>query len=299
MSKCIIILSNKSSGSSACQRLMANFSDINTVEKTRHYQNETLYWTKAASILGKPQINMLDSEVPIDAAKALKDLQKLLSDNLGSVELPSEKRDLIFQGWDLLCEKYRPIFLEKSPHHLCQWSALELIMECMESLPHIEFCIVGLIRNPMDVLYSAFRRWKIKPEKYQYEWLTAYKNLLKLKEMLGDKVVLLRYEDMVRSVNYLRPVLEFADVNIANISNDYLHTKSISRWKKDKWYGFQLDSEVEQLAKSFGYQEDELQNDTYPSWFLYENLQRTFYKAGKPARQLATILKTYLQKRCG
>jgi len=51
MPTCIAILSEKSSGSSVLQRLIASFARRKTREATRHNEDETLYWTKAASIL--------------------------------------------------------------------------------------------------------------------------------------------------------------------------------------------------------------------------------------------------------
>ena len=86
--KNIILLSEKSSGSSACQNLLARFTNIRHVAQTRHFENETLYWTKAASILGKSQIKMVDSEVPIDPVKAKSDLISLLRDNLTITQYP-------------------------------------------------------------------------------------------------------------------------------------------------------------------------------------------------------------------
>ena len=130
--KNIILLSEKSSGSSAFQDLLTKLTKINCVKRTRHYQNETLYWTKAASILKMPQIKMVDSEVPIESQKARKDLVAILQDNLNNYQLPKRDKDIIFNGWEHLCKKYSPIFIEKSPHHLCQWSSIELILECVE-----------------------------------------------------------------------------------------------------------------------------------------------------------------------
>ena len=118
--KCIIILSSKSCGSSACQNLLAKLANIRHVEKTRHFENETLYWTKAASILNLSQVKMLDSEVPIGPSKAKKDLVDLLRDNVGDVPGQLIDKEFIFQGWRMLCEHYYPVFIEKSPHHLNQ-----------------------------------------------------------------------------------------------------------------------------------------------------------------------------------
>ncbi len=293
--KCIVILSNKSSGSSACQNLLAKFSQVNCVSKTRHEQNETLYWTKAASVLGLPQRDMLDSEVPIPRDRARADLIRLLSDNLDSYIPPDNDTELIFDGWKRLCQKYSPIFLEKSPHHLYQWSALKLIAECIEKLPEVDFCIVGLVRNPMDTLYSTWKRWKTIPEQCQYEWLIAYKNLLKFKTLVGDKLKIVRYEDMVSDLAIMKEVFEFIGIRGYEAENDYLHRNSISKWKIDKLYGFRLSDEVVALAKEYGYIKDEMSNRSYLLWPIYRNVSCGIYKAiGPVLRTLSKAKKKLL-----
>lgn len=285
--KCVIILSNKSSGSSACQKLIARFADVNIVEKTQHYQNETLYWTKAASILGLPQEQMLDSSVPYSPERSYRDICDLLSNNLGvgKKDIPSTPKELIFKGWFMLCEKYQPIFLEKSPHHLYQWSSLKLILECMEMYENqIDFLLIGLVRNPMDTIYSAFRRWKTPPEKYQYEWLTAYQNLQKMKDIVGDKLVILRYEDIVTSVIHMKPVLDFCGAELSQIDDDFLRRKDVPQWKKNKLYGFNLSKQVIDLAKSYGYSENDLVNQNSLFWPAYRDFSRELYKLVKPLK---------------
>ena len=210
--KNIIILSEKSSGSSACQNLLAKFANIQHISKTRHFQNETLYWTKAASILEKPQFDMVDSEVPISSEKAKDEWITLLRDNLDGYVPPNHSKELIIEGWRLLCKKYSPIFLEKSPHHLCQWSAIELIIECINVVDDVDFLLIGLVRNPMDTIYSQYKRWKSPPEKVEEQWVVAYQNLLKLKDKLGDRLVIVRYEDIISSLEYLEPVFNFCEV---------------------------------------------------------------------------------------
>lgn len=284
--KCIIILSSKSSGSSACQNLLAKFADIKLVSKTRHFQNETLYWTKAASVLGLPQNIMLDSEVPIPYEKAKADLVTLLRDNLETYSPPDDDKELIFDGWRHLCDRYAPIFLEKSPHHLYQWSALELIIECMKLLDDVDFFLIGLVRNPMDTLYSAFQRWRTFPEKLQYEWLVTYQNLLRLSEIVGDKLIIVRYEDIVSSLSYLQPVFDFCGVSADNADHDHLHKKSIQKWKNDKFYGFTLSEELIRLAESYGYYRDQLLNEGSALWPIYRYVSRAFYKTGRPGRRI-------------
>lgn len=283
--KSIIILSNKSSGSSACQKLMSKFANVNLVEKTYHYQNETLYWTKAASILGLPQNQMLDSSVPYSPEKSYSDIVNLLKDNLGVEKLPDDPKELIFQGWAMLCKQYAPIFLEKSPHHLYQWSAIELILECIDRYQgEIDFLLIGLVRNPMDTLYSAFRRWKTPPERCQYEWLTAYQNLQKIKEIVQDKLVILRYEDIVSSVSFMNPVLNFCGVDISEVDDDFLYKKSVPEWKTNKLYGFNLADEVVDLAKEYGYTPAELTNESSVFWPTYRDVSRNAYQIVKPLK---------------
>lgn len=291
MHKSILILSNKSSGSSAVQKLLAQAADLKCVEKTRHFQNESLYWTKAASILGLPQIDMLDSEVPISPPQAKADLIALLQENLPNYQVPADEQALIFDGWRQLCEQYQPIFLEKSPHHLLQMSALSLIVSCMEKLAgQVDFLLIGLVRNPMDVMYSAFRRWKTPPEQLQYEWLTAYENLRKLAVELGDRnpnspfnpnpngqLVTIRYEDLADSLAPLAPVFDFCETS-PSPDAQRLNRNSLLKWQQDSLFGFNLAPEVIELANAYGYSEADLLNKSSALWPLYRDAQRGIHR---------------------
>lgn len=113
--RCIIILSTKSSGSTALQELLCDFGGGRHVQQTRHGEFETLYWTKAASILGRPQLKLPDSEVPIRAHRALRDLQTLIAENSSSIRMPEEAHEFILEGWRALCFAHQPTFVEKSP----------------------------------------------------------------------------------------------------------------------------------------------------------------------------------------
>ena len=275
--KCIIILSSKSCGSTALQSLLTTSPLAFHVIKTRHREFETLYWTKAASILHLPQVDMYKSEVPLSSEKSRSDLISFLQDNLELFTPPSDDHELIFRGWKLLCEKYAPIFVEKSPHHLHQWSALQLIMKCIERLPEIEFLLIGLVRNPMDTLYSKWKRWRSIPEKYQREWLSAYENLLKFKEMMGDKLRIVRYEDIIQDLSSLKPILAFMGTHEDEISKDYLHRLSVQKWKRDRTFSFRLSQDVIVLAEKFGYGQSEMDNEGKLFWQTYKYLFRTLY----------------------
>jgi hypothetical protein len=285
--KCIIILSAKSSGSSALQNLLTSARDIQKVASTRHYENETLYWTKAASILERPQVPMLDSEVPIPAERAKKELIEFLQENVPSFQVPQNDEALVFGGWEALATQYAPIFLEKSPHHLLQWSCLELVAEAMGRRPDVEYLVIGLVRNPMDVIYSAWSRWRIYPRLKQYEWKREYENLLKARSLFGQRMVMLRYEDMVSDPESLSPILKFigAEDQLARLRDNYLHKRSVAKWRQDKKFSFHLDPDVVALAVKLGYQPEAFVHDNQNGlWDLYQQVTRVRYRAWVPLR---------------
>lgn len=276
--KCIIVLSTKSSGSSAIQTLLAQLSCIQHVRYTRHREHETLYWTKAASLLGRPQIKMVDSEVPIPPERARRELISFLNRNTKGFELPSDPEEMVFKGWEKLCESYRPVFLEKSPHHLVQSSALELMLECEERLESTAFLYIGLVRNPMDVLYSAWSRWRTIPEILQFEWELAYRNLEELRGKLGSRLVFVRYEDIVRDLAPLKHVLDFVDATPDQVPSNLLHAQSISKWKSDSSYGFQMAPSVRALAKRLGYADSDLDNAPCATWKVIRDQKRLAHR---------------------
>ena len=295
--KNIIILSEKSSGSSACQNLLAKFANIQHISKTRHYQNETLYWTKAASILGLPQLKMVNSEVPIEREEARNDLISLLKDNLDDFMPAKNDKELIMEGWKHLCKKYSPIFLEKSPHHLCQWSAIELIIEYIHETNDVDVLLIGLIRNPMDTIYSQYRRWKSPPEKVEKQWIVAYQNLQKLRKIVGDQLVILRYEDMVSSLESLGPVFSFCEVTARGADKTYLHQKSLQKWKSDFLFGFSLSNEAIELAEKYGYQRNELFNKARPIWPVVKELSRILHGTTRPVKKYVRNILGLISKR--
>jgi hypothetical protein len=277
--KCLILLSSKSSGSSALQNALTRLPQVNCIRETHHYQSETLFWVKAASVLGMHQVDMLDSEVPLPRNKSRYELIQLLRNNIGSYTVPNDESEIVFNGWALLCERFAPVFFEKSPHHLHQWSALELMHRCMEIYSgKIDFLFIGLVRNPMDTIYSRWRKGGSIPEKYQHEWFTAYSNLLKFKALLDDKLVLIRYEDLVVDPSTLEEVCKFVGTPSADVASRSLHRRSIKKWREDKIYGFQLAEEVLQLGERYGYSRSEMINVPSAFWPLYKHVVRAAHQ---------------------
>ncbi|GAB4209144.1 MAG: hypothetical protein OHK0022_39770 [Roseiflexaceae bacterium] len=280
--KCVMILSARSSGSSALQNLLTSSTPARHVDATRHFEHETLFWLKAAAVLGLPQLTMADSRLPFGAAAARADLVALLRDNIGpGYPIPEDNDALIFGGWRDLCQRYAPAFVEKSPHHLHQWAALQLVAASMVRVPEVDLLLVGLVRNPMDTLYSMWQRWRGMPEDNERDWLTAYQNLLRFRERLGQHLLILRYEDMVRNPALLDPVYHFLDV--APQRSDYLHRESLGKWRNDPRFGFHLSEETLALAEQYGYPHEELISTNHaPLWPLYRRASRIYVRRVQP-----------------
>jgi Sulfotransferase family len=277
--KCIIILSTKSAGSSALQKLICSYAGGQHAEHTRHGEQETLYWTKAASALEMPQLRLPDSEVPIPRAKASRELREFLTRNAPGFQPSSALDDTIFQGWRALALRYSPVFVEKSPHHLHQWSCLELMMKAMTLLPDLDFRFVGLVRNPMDVLYSAWTRWRIRPESFQHHWRIAHENLERFRDVVGERLAVVRYEDLSAQSGLAGDLLQQLGLNATTPGVEgFIHGSSRMKWKADTKFGFQLDPAVTSVAKRFGYTHDQLYNDLRPTWRLYSLFVRGGYQ---------------------
>ena len=275
-SKSIIILSSKSSGSSALQELLCEFAGGKHAEHTRHGERETLYWTKAASVLGMPQRKLPDSEVPIHATKARRELVQFLKNNVPDFQHPVDAEELVFQGWHALALRYAPVFVEKSPHHLHQWSCLELLQRATGILPDVDFRFVGLVRNPMDVLYSAWMRWRIRPEIFQQHWREAHENLERFRDVAGRRLTIVRYEDLSAGTGAARELLQQLGLMDCKSGVDtYIHASSRLKWKKDGAFGFCLNPAVKAVAKRFGYTDEQLDNRPLPTWRLHSWVARS------------------------
>ena len=122
--------------------------------------------------------------------------------------------------------------------------------------------VIGLVRNPLSVLYSAQNLFHTDPQKRQYYWLETYKNLLRFQQQISpDNFLMCRYEEMIH-----QPLQAFADVCHFIGVSDYheigagTHTSSVKKWATDTYFTLQLADEVKTMAQRFGYTNDELRN---------------------------------------
>jgi hypothetical protein len=258
----IVILSAKCSGSTALHRALERSPAIRAAAWTTHEELETLYWTKAASVLGRPQDPMVESTVPYPRDVALASLDEFLVHNGATGLGPAPDETELIDRWIELRRLHEPCFLEKSPHHLRQVAALELLAEAIRRDDGCRYLVVAIIRNPLDVVYSAWRRFRYRPEQYQWEWAATYEQLEVAGRLYGDRFVALRYEDVVTgATDVFERVADLVGVPASTWDDrGGLHGGSLRRWSTDPAFGFSLHPDVVRSALALGYEADDLRN---------------------------------------
>ena len=283
----VYILSEKSSGSSFLFRSLNDALGITSYPRTKHFESETLFWTKAASLLDKPQLSMLASAVPYDKDRARKELTEFLASNLPTNITFNTDEELVFNGWFELLKEFGPIFIEKSPHHLLQWNALALMLEFEKRFSDKVNChYVCIARNPKDVFLSQFRRWNVSLKQLENQWLTTYMNWERFLEQnsLSASKIFTRYEDLVAE----RPVVISKICNAIGADSIVRGSEKVRKSKSSKQsdsFGYVFSESTVQLAKTMGYTASDLEHSRTLKWFVYEYYIRFFYSPAKSLYQ--------------
>lgn len=279
----IYILSEKSSGSSFLFRSLRDGLGVTKYPKTHHFESETLYWTKAASILDRPQISMLASAVPYEKERARRELKRFLDTNLTPPLVYESDEEMVFNGWYALIKEYGPVFIEKSPHHLLQWSVLELMLEFEQRYSHLVKChYVGIVRNPRDVFLSQFRRWNVTPEKLENQWILTYMNWQKFAALphVKDHAELIKYEDLARAPKLIIESL----CNKMAVPCKFHGLEGSKKSKASKHhflFGYQFSQSVLTLTNSQGYAQESVQGKSSFKWKFYRLYISYIYSPSK------------------
>lgn len=270
MPTAVILLSDKRSGSTMLQDELCKHSGIRHVDYSPHTYFETHHWLKASVVLNRPDAlysNFQKYGGYGSRENARTYLIDTLKGNMPDYVFPESNEELIFGGWEALCKTFaQPVFFEKSPQILAEWCALSLLLEWLYRTD-MDVKIIGLVRNPLAVQYSAHELFSSEAEKRQFGWLNIQRNLLSLKAMLPPEVFkLVRYEDVIAEPKQrLADICSFIGVDYEDQIGASVHSSSKEKWMANENYTLQLDPSVCQIARAFGYQDLELINPHRPT----------------------------------
>lgn len=264
----VILLSDKRSGSTMFERELCKHPDISHIDYCPHSYNETHHWLKAAVVMGLPA-SMFSGGRVFRGYGSKKNACTYLIDGIkGNVPAfvePEDVKKLVFEGWEAMCHQFaKPVFFEKSPQHLAHWGALSLMLEWAEKT-ECDVKFVGLVRNPLGVMYSAQQLFGTDPEKRQYGWAAIQRNLLAFKQLIDpNQYHQLRYENLINDpVGEFGKVFDFIGVERDEAVGAEVHAKSLDKAKDDPNFGLQLDESVKQMARRLGYSDEDIKNDTW------------------------------------
>lgn len=267
MATVVILLSDKRSGSTILQDELCRHANVQHVKTSPHTYSETHHWLEAAVILDRPAA-LYSGGVTYKGyggqANARAYMKDLLEANIPGYQAPEDDNELVFGGWDALCQHFgQEVFFEKSPQVLAHWAALDLLLQWVETTDHV-VRIIGLVRNPLAVQYSAKALFTTDPNARQYGWLEIQRNLLAVQSALDDdQFCLVRYEDMIaRPEDIFAELCDFIGIARDPAIGSEVNSGSLDKWRLDPEYDFQLDPAVARFARFFGYEGTELQNPT-------------------------------------
>jgi hypothetical protein len=267
MAKVVLLLSDKRSGSTMLQEELCKHSAIAHVDYSPHTYFETHHWVKAAVILQRPDELFSSGRRYGSRANAREYMVDTLVRNIPGYEPPADDERLVFEGWEALCRHFaRPVFFEKSPQTLAEWAALSLLLDWI-GRTDMEVRVIGLVRNPLAVQYSARELFATRAETRQYGWLAIQRNLLAFQSMLpAGTMRTVRYEDIIADpVEQLGALSDFIGVEREPAVGRSVHAQSREKWRSDENYTLQLDGAVRQIARHLGYPESELANPNEPT----------------------------------
>lgn len=266
----VMLISDKRSGSTMFEETICSHPSIQHVTYTPHTFRETHHFNKGAVLLGM-NASLHTGHTLYKGYGGAQSARTYLIDgvrgNVPDFTPPADHRELIFKGWEALCERFaQPIFFEKSPQHITSWGALSLILEWIERTRH-DVRIIGLVRNPLSVSYSARETFRSNDELRQYAWLSSQRNLLAFRQMLPPGTYhQIRYEDLVDDpAGRMQEIFEFVG---APAPADWTAPRPIDRaslfhWRNDPSFGVQLATPVRQMARHLGYPDADLDNPTF------------------------------------
>lgn len=265
MADVVILLSDKRSGSTMFQDELCKHPDVQTVPYSPHSNLETHWWLMAAVLLDLPG-ELFSGGKSYNGYGSSKNariqMEDLLQKCAPDYHPCKDNRRFVFEGWEALCDALaKPVFFEKSPQFVAHWAALSLLFEWIE-MTERSVKVIGLVRNPHGVMYSAAKLFGTDPQTRQIGWLETCRNLTAFSPLLPEGMYRqYRYEDIAKDpIVHFTEICEFIGVEPNAIVGEGTHHGSSAKWRNDANHTLSLHTSVAQMAKALGYTPDELFN---------------------------------------
>jgi hypothetical protein len=230
---------------------------VRHVKFTPHSYNETHYWLKAACARETPLTQFANGTRPdtYGTREAARDsLAETILRNSPGFRLSGDA-DWVIQGWEALCQRFAmPVFFEKSPQNPQHWAALALMLDWIRQTG-FEARVIGLVRNPMAVIYSAGKRFHTDPLRRQYAWVQTNKHIIRCGAALQPgQFHFLRYEQLVLEPGIVfESVCRFIGLQALQSMGRTVSDQFQHKWRQDPEFTFELAEDVAQFAMNLGY----------------------------------------------
>jgi hypothetical protein len=116
----------------------------------------------------------------------------------------------------------------------------------------------------MDVIYSAWDRWKFIPDEFEHEWTRSNQNLFWVKDVFPAATIV-QYETLAKD----NTVIDSLADGPPHTKKYSINTNSLNKWQRDNFFSHHLSEDTADLADKLGYKELSSKTNIFWSIVVY------------------------------